>query len=270
MIAPDAALSPAAVCYPPAPTRALPSSRRLVVSALLWMVAAALFFAMSLAITFFALGLFRVAVLHAPASPDNRTAQLIGLALAVFSIYGTFTIVSLHKARQIGNGDWRAGLGFAPIRNALRVLGFAALLLVFVSLLLTTLAVNPTLHALYTSYGKQFGKSLAGGSPAFVLLFWAVAILLAPVAEELFFRGWLWTGLRKTLTPIATSVITGVLWLACHLADGLLQPITLIPAAIILSLVRHHGASVRASIAVHFANNLFVPLAAVTVALIFH
>ena len=182
MIAPDAALSPAAVCYPPAPTRALPSSRRLVVSALLWMVAAALFFAMSLAITFFALGLFRVAVLHAPASPDNRTAQLIGLALAVFSIYGTFTIVSLHKARQIGNGDWRAGLGFAPIRNALRVLGFAALLLVFVSLLLTTLAVNPTLHALYTSHGKQFGKSLAGGSPAFVLLFWAVAILLAPVA----------------------------------------------------------------------------------------
>jgi hypothetical protein len=93
------------------------------------------------------------------------------------------------------------------------------------------------------------------------LLLWALMIFGAPIAEELFFRGWLWTGLRRTVSPVPTALITSALWLACHLTNGLRYPLALLPAAAILSLARHYGGSVRASIALHFWNNLFAIVA---------
>ena len=69
-----------------------------------------------------------------------------------------------------------------------------------------------------------------------------------PIVEELYLRGWLWTGLRKHWTVFPTAVLTGTIWLAMHL--DFRRIITLFPVAIILSVARHFG-GVRASIFVH-------------------
>jgi len=80
-------------------------------------------------------------------------------------------------------------------------------------------------------------------------------LLLAPLAEELFFRGWLWTGLRQSWGPVGTGLLTGGAWLLLHLGNGLWKPLFILPSAILFSLARHYGGSVRASLWLHVATN---------------
>jgi membrane protease YdiL (CAAX protease family) len=80
--------------------------------------------------------------------------------------------------------------------------------------------------------------------------------LAASVVEELFFRGWLWTGLRRHWGPAAVGFATSLLWLASHIGEGLSRLPYLIAPAIVLSIGRHRCGSVRAAIALHFINNV--------------
>ena len=72
------------------------------------------------------------------------------------------------------------------------------------------------------------------------------SVILSPVSEELFFRGWMWTGLRKHWGPLATALATATVWLMLHVSSfsDFSAPIWLIPVALILSLARHFGESV--------------------------
>jgi len=79
--------------------------------------------------------------------------------------------------------------------------------------------------------------------------------VLAPIGEELFFRGWLWTALRRSWGPAATLICTSLPWLLMHFADGTWRALVLVPAAILLGLARHYGGSVRASLILHLVNN---------------
>jgi membrane protease YdiL (CAAX protease family) len=79
--------------------------------------------------------------------------------------------------------------------------------------------------------------------------------LVAPVVEELFFRGWLWTALRRIWGPVPTALCTGGLFLLTHAPDGRTRLFILLPITIILSVARHRGDSVRASLMVHAVNN---------------
>jgi membrane protease YdiL (CAAX protease family) len=81
-----------------------------------------------------------------------------------------------------------------------------------------------------------------------------IKVVFIPLAEELFFRGWLWTGLRRYWGALPTAVVTSALFLAIHFPS--LVPI--IPSTVALATARHLGGSVRASIAVHMMNNLTV------------
>jgi hypothetical protein len=92
-----------------------------------------------------------------------------------------------------------------------------------------------------------------------------VAIVLcivgfAPLWEELFFRGWLWTGLRHRWGMLPVTLATALPWLLAHLSDGLARPLFLIPGAIFLSLAREYCGGVRASLVLHLLNNLVVML----------
>jgi membrane protease YdiL (CAAX protease family) len=82
------------------------------------------------------------------------------------------------------------------------------------------------------------------------------AVFLAPIAEELFFRGWLWNALKQHWNGLLTASVVSGLWLAVHLEQGMPAVIGLIPVAVLIAFARHFGKSVRASIAVHMAMNL--------------
>jgi hypothetical protein len=85
-----------------------------------------------------------------------------------------------------------------------------------------------------------------------------IAILLGPASEELFFRGWLWTALRRFWTPLPVIIVTGAAWAAMHVFDDPRIAIRLIPLATMLGLTRHFCKSVVASIALHMCNNATV------------
>jgi membrane protease YdiL (CAAX protease family) len=84
------------------------------------------------------------------------------------------------------------------------------------------------------------------------------SVLLAPLSEELFYRGWLWTGLRKHWGWLPTAALTSAAWLVGHSAATVGW---LLPVAVILSVARHYGQSVRASIALHILYNFIVLIA---------
>jgi membrane protease YdiL (CAAX protease family) len=80
-------------------------------------------------------------------------------------------------------------------------------------------------------------------------------VVLSPLWEELFFRGWLWTGLRRHWRPLPVMLVTALPWLVLHMADGVLRPLFLVPAAIMFSLARQYCGGVRASLTLHVLNN---------------
>src|SRR5438128_859238 len=61
-----------------------------------------------------------------------------------------------------------------------------------------------------------------------LVAFIIVTVVLAPLAEELFYRGWLWTGLRQHWRAFPTALLSCSLWLLSHIDRGYLVPIILI------------------------------------------
>lgn len=80
-------------------------------------------------------------------------------------------------------------------------------------------------------------------------------VFLAPVCEEFFFRGWLWTALRRHWNVWPVAVVTSGLWLLLHVSQGWLKLLYLMPLAVALSLVRHYTGTVRSTILLHSVNN---------------
>jgi len=201
----------------------------------------------------------RIVPVH-PWKPLPRLAPLV----AVFTLDGAFIAAGWYRARSTGRGDWRAGAGFMPIRRRGLLAGLAAVILTtpflwgaLLSPLLKEVKVPELLHTI----------SQARDAPLAYIATASMVAILAPIAEELFFRGWLWTGLRRHWAPLPTALATALPWVLLHSADGMLRPLFLLPAAVILSVARHKCASVRASIFLHMANNTFAMLLATLIGL---
>jgi len=165
-------------------------------------------------------------------------------------IWVTLLLADLIGGRIVGHGNIRLGLGYEPISNLPIVGLMAAVIAVYATLVNITLyQTRPDLLA------KAF---IDAGNPWIKLYAVLYAVVLAPLSEELFFRGWLWMGLRKHWPFLPTAVLTSVFWLALHLGNGIVAPIVLLPVAAILAIVRDFGRSVRASIALHTVYNAIV------------
>jgi membrane protease YdiL (CAAX protease family) len=170
---------------------------------------------------------------------------------ALFGVVGSATVltwVALHNAPATGRGDWRAGVGDRAIERPWAVALIGAVLSTYAALItLSMLAASPrVLHRVIEA------------NPVLIAFGLLLAVVAAPLAEELFFRGWLWTGLRAQWGAVGTAAASSALWLMLHLPDGVGRVTLLVPAAIALPLARHLGGSVRASILIHACNNAAV------------
>jgi membrane protease YdiL (CAAX protease family) len=153
-------------------------------------------------------------------------------------------VIALTRSRIVGCGDSRAGLGDAPVSNAGFVTAMGVILALYSFILQYAIHRSQSHHAsiLFTSFWLFSFEAL-------------LAAFVFPISEELFFRGWLWTGLRKHWSVAATICATSLLWLAMHLPGGILAIGFLLPVAIMLAVTRHIGRSVRAPIALHSIYN---------------
>ena len=109
--------------------------------------------------------------------------------------------------------------------------------------------------AVWNGLATQWLASWRQASPWTAAAFAVEAAVLAPLAEELFFRGWLWTALRRHWRAFPTALLTCGFWLLVHLERGLLLPLFLLPTAVILGFARHF-CGIRASVILHALYNL--------------
>jgi membrane protease YdiL (CAAX protease family) len=147
-----------------------------------------------------------------------------------------------------------------PRRERLRLLPGRASARVIVAMIVGVLALSQALESLAILLGVGPGANLdwiagalAGAGPVSLLLAVLVIGGLAPVGEELFFRGFMLTRLRRVwsagpailLTAIAFGVIHGE-WVHGVLATGI---------GIYLGLVTERSGSVVPAVICHVANN---------------
>lgn len=91
----------------------------------------------------------------------------------------------------------------------------------------------------------------------FVPLLWLAIVIAAPLAEELFFRGFLFEGIRYTrLGATGAVVIASLLWAVIHRQYGLYEISTVFILGLILGVARLATGSIYTPIAMHAWVNL--------------
>ena len=82
-------------------------------------------------------------------------------------------------------------------------------------------------------------------------------VVTAPIAEELFFRGFFYGSLRSGLPVVPAALINGLVFGLIHVGSGFSAVPALILFGVILCLLREKTGSLYPCIALHAANNTF-------------
>lgn len=189
------------------------------------------------------------------AIPQVITTVASGYVIQTVFLWGAFSRAKITGWR----GDLCDGFGLYRPRRWGVLVGLAVLILVVNGLWWKWRVATPRPE--WRPNVLTLEEAFASATFAIQLLFFILITLLGPVAEELFFRGWLWTALRRFWTPLPVMIVSGSSWVAIHLLDDVQTARRLIPLAIILSLARHFCGSVGVTIGLHALNNAFVAVA---------
>lgn len=243
---------PAVPESPPRP--AVRSPGRVLASAFLWLLAGQAGAAATAFLIAFAVSAGQ-AITHRPGASAWKPAPLDLALAATVALQAILLFADLRQGRILGDGNLAAGLGAGPVRRRGLIALFIVLIIVWVLLYIALLSWFPA-FAGWLASDVPAALELPKAPAPWLLAFRVLLIVgIAPLSEELFFRGWLWTALRRSWGAWPTALCTGTIWLAMHALVGPVRVPILIPAAILLSLARHYGGSVRASLPVHMANN---------------
>jgi membrane protease YdiL (CAAX protease family) len=183
------------------------------------------------------------------ASPLSRTTPLLHASLLL-------AIAAAFYAWQIG---WAWAFSLRKYRLGLSAWGFTGPLpatywlapLAFVLAIAVQMAHVDVTNPPPVSVPPWLTETHAG-----IALMFLSACVIAPVAEEIFFRGFIFTGLAGTTGWVWAAVISSALFAASHFDAYSIVP--LFVAGLVLCWVRRSGGSLWGAIAVHFAMTLLV------------
>jgi membrane protease YdiL (CAAX protease family) len=183
--------------------------------------------------------------------------KLLYILIASVVFQATLLLGALRQGRRAGEGDWRAGLGIRAIRHpgvvALLCGSMVCALVGFIGLV----TIYPGVRAFAESVTPHLLSDQDHDAPGPRIIKLGLVAVLAPVSEELFFRGWMWEALRRRGRGILpTAVLTMIPWLLLHGIDSPGRILFVLPAAVIFPLARYVGDSVLASLSVHMTNNM--------------
>ncbi|MBN1189345.1 MAG: CPBP family intramembrane metalloprotease [Dehalococcoidales bacterium] len=154
---------------------------------------------------------------------------------------------------------------FVKVRRGISLRNYMALHPLNLKTVLTVLAVAAVLLAIYLYLARFAGESQSTGfslsmyeTAGCLPLLWIAIIIFAPVFEEAFFRGFLFTGLvRSFLGPAGTIFLTALLFAAIHgFQYDLFGIATIFVLGIALGIVRHKSGSLWSTILLHSVWNL--------------
>jgi membrane protease YdiL (CAAX protease family) len=197
-----------------------------------------------------------VSALVAPlVAGENPSAVALGTALAVPTVLAA--AVALLITRLRGNGP-KADLGLVWSRRDLEIglaFGVGGLVLGLIATAVFVAIVGPDETS---AVGDLFGGQRA--APAAAVLIMLIVVLVAPVCEEILYRGMLWGALERLGAGrwVAFGVVTVIFSLA-HF-EITRMPLLLV-ISIPLGLARLYTGRLLASIVAHQINNLLPGIA---------
>ncbi len=184
-------------------------------------------------------------------------AQYVYILIAASAFQGILLWGALRQGRSAGGGDQDAGLGIRRLRHGARVALLCGVMIIWLMAFVLLASAIPALREFARSVTPDVLSGLGAGGPFVVLLRVVLVLALAPVSEELFFRGWLWEALRQRgHTTVSIAGLTALPWLLLHGIDSPGRILFLIPAAVVFSVARQQGGGVLGSLATHLTNNL--------------
>ena len=87
--------------------------------------------------------------------------------------------------------------------------------------------------------------------PVWIAGFVLLAVVFAPICEEMIFRGWLYTSLKRSIGVIATIIVTSVLFALAHWENTHLYALAVLPVGVALGIIRERTGTIAASMVFH-------------------
>lgn len=174
----------------------------------------------------------------------------ISLATIVSAWIGILTLGTFVLLRKGISLQEYLGIRDQPVKAYAGWLGITFLFLVFWGVL-GTLMEAPEAEWMQETYHS------AGNLP----LLWVAIVIAAPLMEELFFRGFLFEGLRDSrVGSVGAVAITSVIWGAIHLQYAMFQMVMIGLMGVLLGIAKIKTQSVNITIAMHAFLNLIAML----------
>ena len=187
----------------------------------------------------------------APFDPGLEGDGALLAAQAMFD--GLLLFVALGVA-----SDWN----FWPLARPLRLLGLRPFRLKAIWIMLGTLVAYYIAAGLFASLvlkpdQEDIGGELGVGNPSIAIAIAAVLmiVLLAPVAEELFFRGFLFAGVRSRWSLWPAALISGLIFGLVHAPTGLTTVVPLATLGVALCWLYDRTGSLWPCVIAHMINN---------------
>lgn len=146
--------------------------------------------------------------------------------------------------------DALARLGLA--RMSVAAVGLA--ILAWLAYLTLAAALSPLLSPDQEDITRELGTDT--GSAGSLVVAGLLIIVAAPISEELFFRGFMFAGLRRSIPLWPAAVVSAVIWGSLHLGGGNVGvAIQLAVFGVILAWLYERSGTLWAPILVHTTNN---------------
>ncbi len=165
-------------------------------------------------------------------------------------LYAAALVALLLIARWRGGADWRSLVAWRPPAWPWRdkvLWGIAAFGLLY---------GFASSAALGYFYPKSDSWLLIPRDHLSAALLLALAVVGAPLVEETYFRGWIYTSLRFRLGLWPAVVISALLFGLAHYESTHLYALAVFPLGLVLAALRERTGSTRTSMLFHAVNNL--------------
>ncbi len=197
------------------------------------------------------------AVQTAPISRAQDAVGFVVIVIVTFIVEGIFLIAPLVYAlairpRGVTPGDGARALGF---RSTGLLAGIGWVVGGFIFMIAVSFVYGALVDLLHLPLktNVQVLTDRAGASPLTILGSLLGAVLIAPLCEETFFRGYLFSGLLRGMSGWAAVLVSAVLFTLVHGDIGSAVPLFIF--GIVLAVIRWRTGSIWPGIALHAANN---------------
>lgn len=194
---------------------------------------------------------------------DDLTGALVGIIFSAL-VEGAFLIAPYYYANKtlvlenLREGEARARAVFRSL--GLRRFDFLRTLPWILGLLVLVIALGDLYSWIVTALNLnlqtngQLVEQYSTYEPLTTYAVLAASVFIAPFCEELFFRGFAFSGLLRDLSPLWAVLISSALFAVAHADVGSFVPLFVIGLA--LAFLRWRTGSTWASMSLHFLNNL--------------